>query len=541
MKSILSPPPSFCFDKNAWDISSLNEKWVKWKQSYEIYSKACEIDKKPVEIQETVHKSKLLVGLCLYKYSVLGSAEQPEGTCLSLIQSYNMISCIYKKMLTTYLIVFLKSLEKYLEYVFKGNLKDYDETFNLAKKIMKIVGLRMTLNDTKFARMGWNLLFWFNFMNVVVSVILESTNMFLMASVGTFLDLFTMMPCVGYLIVVLSKAYRIKCYRSVFENLVYEPRDMWPKGNITEEEHKIITDALGRLRLVMKVYVFCNALLANIFSVPPLISWIESRTDHEKQPILPFFYWLPFDPFVGYRYEIMFVIQTFHCFLAAGFMLSGDLLFVVFLSHITTHFSLLAIRIKKLLFVPTDDQLIKSYPLAIYSKLLAKNNDNENSHDLKEKEQMLNEEFISIIHQHRALIRLSGDVENMYTFSLLVNFLNSSIIICFCLFCCAFIEKWSEVTYKLFFVTAIMQTWMLCWYGQQLLDTSTGVAEALYNCGWYLASKKLKKSILIMIHRSQKRVYITTYGFSIISLESYSTILKTSWSYFTLLINMYKG
>lgn len=63
----------------------------------------------------------------------------------------------------------------------------------------------------------------------------------------------------------------------------------------------------------LTVYVFCNVLLANIFSVPPLISWIESRTDQEKQPILPFFYWLPFDPFVGYRYEIMFVLQMFHC------------------------------------------------------------------------------------------------------------------------------------------------------------------------------------------------------------------------------------
>ncbi|CAH2096947.1 unnamed protein product [Euphydryas editha] len=426
------------------------------------------------------------------------------------------------------------------EKVFKVNIIDYDESFNLAKKIMKIVGLRATLNDTKFARMGWNLLFWFNFTNIVVSAILEATNMFQMASVGTFFDLFTMMPCVGYLVVVLSKAYKIKCYKSVFENLIYEPRSMWPTGNITKEEHKIITDGLGRLRLVVKVYVFCNGLLGTILTAPSLVSWIKSRYDQETQPQLPFFYWLPFDPLIGYRYEIMFVLQTFHCFLAAGFMLSGDLLFVMFLSHITTQFSLLAIRIKKLLYVPIDDQLIESYPLAAYRKLHATNNEIENSHDLKENEQIVKEELIQIIHQHQALIRLSGDVENMYTFSLLVNFLNSSIIICFCLFCCAFYEKWNEFAYKLFFITAIMQIWMLCWYGQQLLDTSTGVAEALYNCGWYMASKSVKKSILIMIHRSQKRVYITTYGFSIISLECYSTILKTSWSYFTLLINMYK-
>ncbi|XP_069362103.1 uncharacterized protein [Maniola hyperantus] len=39
---------------NALDAWSLNEKWIKWKRSYEIYSKACEITKKPVEIQVNI-------------------------------------------------------------------------------------------------------------------------------------------------------------------------------------------------------------------------------------------------------------------------------------------------------------------------------------------------------------------------------------------------------------------------------------------------------------------------------------------------------
>ncbi|CAH0721166.1 unnamed protein product, partial [Brenthis ino] len=319
------------------------------------------------------------------------------------------------------------------EKVYEGNVNDYDATYALPKKILKTVGFRILINDTNIASICWNLYFWFNLINVLLATILESINMFLMASVGTFLDLFTMMPCVGYLLVATAKAYKIKRYRSVYENLVYELRDMWPSGRITEEEHKIINEALIRLRFVVKAYFSCNMTLGSIFTVPPFISYIRNKAGFGDEIMLPFFYWLPYDPCIGNRFEITMFLQTCHCFLAAGFMLSGDLLFCTFLSHITTQFALLAVRINKLIYVPIDDQLIESYPLGMYSKLhLTYGQMND-----EEKGKKLNAELISIILRHRALIRLSSDVENMYSFSLLVNFLNSSIIICFCLFCCA--------------------------------------------------------------------------------------------------------
>nr|AXY83385.1 putative odorant receptor 7 [Conopomorpha sinensis] len=67
-----------------------------------------------------------------------------------------------------------------------------------------------------------------------------------------------------------------------------------------------------------------------------------------------------------------------------------------------------------------------------------------------------------------------------------------------------------------------------------------GIADSLYRSGWYQASRRLKSALLIMLHRAQKEVHVTTYGFSIVSLQSYTTIIKTSWSYFTLLLNVYK-
>nr|XP_032523650.1 odorant receptor 4-like [Danaus plexippus plexippus] len=346
-----------------------------------------------------------------------------------------------------------------------------------------------------------------------------------------------MMPCVGYLFVAIAKFYKIERYKPVFINLISELREMWPEDNVTDEEQVIISSALNRLRLVTKTYFYCNLILAFIFTLPANINLIKSLFGIEVPRILPFVYWMPFDPSKKVVFEVVLIVQNIHCFLSAAYMLAGDLLFFVFLSHITTQFSLLAVRIQKMFYVPIDGQLPESYPLGYYNKENSLNNPNQDTANNRCKVE--EEELKNIVIRHKALIRLSNDVENMYSFSLLVNFLNSSIIICFCLFCCAFVEKWNEFNYKIFFITAISQIWILCWYGQHLVDTSTGVGEALYNSAWYVSSNSIKKSILIMIHRSQRRVHITTFGFSTVSMECYATILKTSWSYFTLLINLY--
>ncbi|XP_047035981.1 putative odorant receptor 92a isoform X2 [Helicoverpa zea] len=153
-------------------------------------------------------------------------------------------------------------------------------------------------------------------------------------------------------------------------------------------------------------------------------------------------------------------------------MLCGDLLFCIFLSHITTQFDLLAVRVRRLVYVPVDKQLVDTYPLGEYCKDYAgRNKEMINIFDDNDWEVKHQRELSDIIVRHRALIRLSGDVENMFSFALLVNFFNSSIIICFCGFCCVIVEKWNEFVYKSFLTTALSQTWPLCWYGQRLLES----------------------------------------------------------------------
>ncbi|CAH2059315.1 unnamed protein product, partial [Iphiclides podalirius] len=370
---------------------------------------------------------------------------------------------------------------------------------------------------------AWNALYWFEFLNLFVSMLLELTSVIQTTAEGSFIDLFTMVPCVGYLTLGMVKSFKITYNRPVYENLISELRDMWPRNTVTEEEYNIMYASCKQVKYVLKGYFYCNIVLVLFFVVPPYIVIFRCMLGEDIPLKLAFSYWFPFDPYQHGRFEAIIVLQTLHCYLSVCLMLIADLLFCIYLNQITTQLDLLAFRIKKLFYVPIDDQLIETYPLAKYTTEQIKEHLEAtvgNKWGITYQNQL-----VEIVKRHRDLIRLSTDVEGEFTFALLINFINSSVIICFCGFCCVFVEKWNEINYKLFLSTAIVQIWLLCWYGQKLLDSSQGIFDAVYNSGWYNVPHNIKSSLIIIFYRAQKEVFVTTYGFSIISMRSYSTLM----------------
>ncbi|XP_075983347.1 odorant receptor 4-like [Anticarsia gemmatalis] len=422
--------------------------------------------------------------------------------------------------------------------------EDYEDTFVISKRILSLVGLRMSHNISEARTKYWSMFYWFEIMNVMIGGPSELVCMIMTAvNAKTFRDaieLFRMMPCFGCSVLSLFKSMKIKCNRGVFENLYNELRDMWPQGEISDDEHRIMSAALKEFNFIVKGYYWCNNVLLVTFLSPPYFIYLYRYLGFDASFYLPFEFWLPFDPLQPYIYEFILVLQTWDATVVIHFNIAWDILFCTYLAHITVQIDLLARRVRRLIYVPVDHQLIDSYPLAATSREFDQNEKEVlNSYNDRDWELRHQRELIDIVKRHHALIRLAGDVESMFSFALLINFMNSSIIICFCGFCCVLIEKWNEVAYKFFLMTALSQTWLLCWYGQKLLDSSNNFAEALYQSGWYNGSKRIKSAVLIMLQRAQTSIHVTTYGFSTISLASYSTIIKTAWSYFTLLLNFY--
>ncbi|KAK2578992.1 hypothetical protein KPH14_012651 [Odynerus spinipes] len=74
--------------------------------------------------------------------------------------------------------------------------------------------------------------------------------------------------------------------------------------------------------------------------------------------------------------------------------------------------------------------------------------------------------------------------------------------------------------------------------GQRLMDHSEQMHEHLINVEWYQTTIRTRKAINLMLLRSQVPCTLTAARLFVISMETFSAIIRTSMSYFTVLHSM---
>ncbi|XP_038212854.1 putative odorant receptor 85d [Zerene cesonia] len=119
-----------------------------------------------------------------------------------------------------------------------------------------------------------------------------------------------------------------------------------------------------------------------------------------------------------------------------------------------------------------------------------------------------------IVKSHQKILRVVENINNIFGPLLFAQVTFSSIVIC----CFGFLTI----------------------VGIPITLAFNDIAEAAYNCVWYKRSNKFRKFIQIIIARAQEPCMLSALGFSNVTLATLSKILSTSWSYLSLLNQMYK-
>ncbi|XP_047355512.1 odorant receptor 13a-like [Vespa velutina] len=83
--------------------------------------------------------------------------------------------------------------------------------------------------------------------------------------------------------------------------------------------------------------------------------------------------------------------------------------------------------------------------------------------------------------------------------------------------------------------TALIHVYFECMNGQRLINHSSEMHQHLINTEWYRTSLRTRKVIALMTLRSLKPSILTAAGLLNISLETFSSIVRTSISYFTVM------
>ncbi|KAL6441764.1 hypothetical protein ACFW04_003689 [Cataglyphis niger] len=85
------------------------------------------------------------------------------------------------------------------------------------------------------------------------------------------------------------------------------------------------------------------------------------------------------------------------------------------------------------------------------------------------------------------------------------------------------------------YIAQLIHLFLQFWQAQFLLDYSVLPYESICKANWYYTSNRCRKLLLLIMSRTVVPCRITAGKVMTLSIESFSVVLKTSMSYFTML------
>ncbi|XP_060825172.1 odorant receptor 13a-like [Bombus pascuorum] len=240
---------------------------------------------------------------------------------------------------------------------------------------------------------------------------------------------------------------------------------------------------------------------------------------NETNRILPFNVWLnaPIIYMTPY-FEIEFIIQILCLYHVGVSYLCFDNILCIINLHTAGQFRILQYRLENMCGVNNNGKL--SHSICKYMKLK------------------------TYIQQHQMLIEYCKKLEQVFNLIVLGQVSLFSLLMCLDGYL-VFTED-APLTRRLIFlfhITGCMcQLLMFTYSCDCLIRDSTNVANAAYKSLWSFLpmdkyGKILRRDLMLIIMRSNIPCCLTASGFFVVSLETYTGILSTAASYFTLLRN----
>nr|WCC57366.1 odorant receptor 31 [Papilio dardanus] len=144
----------------------------------------------------------------------------------------------------------------------------------------------------------------------------------------------------------------------------------------------------------------------------------------------------------------------------------------------------------------------------------------------------------AIVH-YDELCKFCSLIQNTFNITLLFQFGMASSIICVCLFRFT-LPAANE--YYIFLATymfiMVIQIMVPCWFGTKIIEKSCLLSQAAYSCNWPYRSRKFKSNLRLFVERTNRPISITGGKMFTLSLVTFSSIMNSAYSFFTLLRNV---
>ncbi|XP_024870425.1 odorant receptor 22c-like [Temnothorax curvispinosus] len=302
-------------------------------------------------------------------------------------------------------------------------------------------------------------------------------------------------------------------YQRIFYDLLEMMSADWQDSTSNRCNSRVMTDGANLARRTSRWIVGMQIGSASFYSVGVLAANAnspETLEPYARELILKME--LPFNISTDFIYTTVQSVQFYHLFLVACGITIINSLLVTLIIHVCGQIDILRESLTNI------------------SKCSA---DSMDKFTLR-----------SLIIKHQRIIIFAENIETLFTYIAFMMLLSDTIIIC----CLGFIIVSSLNTPNaaailvktlIYYISMNVEAFIYCFCGEHLSAKSKMIGSAAYNSLWYDFPAKESRTILFLIVRSQKRLTITSGRILDLSLERFTSVVKASLSYISVLLAMY--
>ncbi|XP_018567067.2 odorant receptor Or2-like [Anoplophora glabripennis] len=139
--------------------------------------------------------------------------------------------------------------------------------------------------------------------------------------------------------------------------------------------------------------------------------------------------------------------------------------------------------------------------------------------------------------KHKGIIRYLEEYNDTMKNIMLLDFLQSSLQLASIMiqFVLTKATVFNIIFHAEFVFSMLLRLLVYYWYANEIMLESINVSTAIYECGWYDEPKKVKQMMLLMIQRANKVLKLDIGPFTTMTLGTFLSILKASYSYLTVM------
>ncbi|XP_047521452.1 odorant receptor 4-like [Pieris napi] len=279
----------------------------------------------------------------------------------------------------------------------------------------------------------------------------------------------------------------------------------WTKGNLNERQIRSKKFIFKRMDVCLKIYYWGSMLACwNIELAPGLVTIVKLAMGQDTILLLPFGVAFPFDPRKNWiTYILVYVYEMYSAFRFTYVYIGIEILMVTLCALLSAEFSILR-----------DDF----------------------RHIEPESEETDNTALKNLVRKHQQLLMYTQLLDEIFNKILFFDLLFVTGIMCLFGFGATVAGGVVELVNDFFSVIALLlPVFIFCYYSEQVKEECVGIAEAAYDNKWYQGSESYKRIIRFVITRAQKPCCLTSMGYAPITLNTFSRVMSTTWSYFSLI------